>query len=94
MGISGKSKVLILALKPLEIGDGSPFVESLPSGYALYLEDTKTVADWIDLQVLLSQEDRLSLDAETQDRLRETGTAVFRTVEQARNMLCALEKSV
>lgn len=87
-----KKNIRIVALS---IPDGqSGHNANFSLGYAIYFENSKTVADWIDIQVLISQENRQLLYRETLNHLNETGTAVFRTLEQAENTLSTLEKSV
>ena len=94
-------KNLILALKPLKVGDvegssseiaGSSSVSV--TGYAIYLRETNSIADWIDLQILITGEDLAYLNQEIASRLKERGTAIFKTREQAENALFALEKSL
>jgi hypothetical protein len=64
------------------------------SGYAIYLENSRTVADWIDLQILISQENQELLSTESLENIKkEKGTAIFKTLEEAENALRALEKS-
>jgi len=86
----GTKNIRIIALSSVDPGP----VLSSSSGYAIYLEDRKTIADWIDLQVLISQENLGSLHQETRIRLKDSGSAVFKTLEEAENVLSALEKSL
>jgi len=64
------------------------------SGYAIYFEDIRTITDWLDLQVLIIQENLLFLGQVAVNRLKERGSAVFKTLEEARNALPVVETSL
>gem|GEM_PF-1950199 len=95
----GRAKLKLFALTPIDTERS--FEEtvqpvSLPShkGYAIYLEETKSIADWIDLQILINQKSLKGLDEGTLARLRDRGTAIFKTREEAEKILNALTKSL
>lgn len=95
----GRAKLKLFALTPIDTQRS--FEEtvqpvSLPSykGYAIYLEETKSIADWIDLQILINQKSLKGLDEGTLARLRDRGTAIFKTREEAEKILNALTKSL
>jgi hypothetical protein len=87
-----KKENFIVCLKSFNEEVGSEVKDS--SAYAIYLGASESIADWIDLQVLITQKNLAALDLDTINRLKQRGTALFKSHEQAQNVLLALERSI